>query len=327
MKNLFYGVALLMLPAIALATVVPDQEQTTVNLGTLGTGFSVGMPGAYQLAQTTKAGFDGFLTRIDLPMACEGGWLDIDITNVTADDVPGTRVLSHTELDALLFPLSDGYIWRTINLDSRVRMSAGDRFAIVLTNKSGRCGIGMGSSVDLYPDGRSVWRYEFTPPGVWMSTGGLADPIDAAFRTYLDVPNLSEAKCSVSGFHRTPIPAFTPLCACVQDAGLRELRCALFDPEMLLVRRMPFPVRAGQTFTVSWMLMPLVPLKGQLQVQDSFDGVTGPLTFIGEQVPVGQSLTLQYNAFAAKSGKLKAGTDLGGIEDGHLQTTIEILPP
>jgi hypothetical protein len=185
----------------------------------------------------------------------------------------------------------------------------------------------MGWALDLYPDGRSVWRYEFTPPGVWMSTGGLADPIDAAFRTFVDVPNLSESKCVVSGFHQFPFPAFTPLCECVQDAGLREFRCGLFAPEMLLVRRVPFPPRAGQPFTVRWTLIPLVPLKGLVEVQDSFEGMTSPLVFIGEQVPVGESLTLQYNAIAPKSGKLKVGTDVSGVQDGHLQTTVEVLPP
>jgi len=53
----------------------------------------------------------------------------------------------------------------------------------------------------------------------------------------------------------------------------------------------------------------------------------------GEPIPFvatsgfAESLTLQYNAIAPKSGKLKVGTDVSGVQDGHLQTTVEVLPP
>ena len=320
MKKLTFVLALLLVTAAAHAAIVPDQQQTYVDLGTLGTGFGVGQPGGYQLAQTTKASFEGFLVRVELPMACDGGWLAIDITNVTADDVPGATVYSHTEVDAASFPIVDGYIWRSIDLRSRVRFAAGDRFAIVLTNKSGRCGVGMGSSVDLYSDGRSVWRYEFTPPGIWMATGGLADPIDAAFRTYLEVPNLRESACSAIGFEGHAS------CECVHDAMRHESRCALLTPEMLLVRRMPFPIRSGAFYIVRWTLVPLVALKGALNVSDSLDQAT-PLVFIGEQVPLGETLTLETNAFAAATGKLKVTTDVTGIANGRMQTTTEVFPP
>lgn len=59
-----------------------------------------------------------------------------------------------------------------------------------------------------------------------------------------------------SCFPGLPIRADVPVCRCLRDATLRELRCGVFHPDFYLVRRTPLPIPPGQPFEVNWTLVP-----------------------------------------------------------------------
>lgn len=332
-KTMVVAAVTAVLALAAQADLVLDQQQTTVTLGILGEGWFVGPSGEsdYQLAQTVTAGIGGRLSRVEFPIECEGGTLVVEVTDVVASDEPGTTVLSRTEVEASLFPPGAGFPFRAIDLATAPRISAGVHFAIVLSNPTGRCGVGMGTSLDLYPRGRSVFRYR--PDGFWQTTGGFSDPIDSAFRTWVETGSGvagggSSALCTIHGFGGLPVPVSSPVCKCLRDPGLREFRCGLFHPSMFLFRRIPEPIRAGEPFPVKWTLVALAPLKGAVELTDvfpaGFDGPKSALTFFVDQLPVGGSITLEYKATAPKSGgKYKVDTIL---DDGRMQTMLEVIP-
>jgi len=329
----------------AQARLVLDQQQTTLNLGTSGEGLVVGGDYGYQLGQTVTAGIDGRLARVEIAAVCESGTVTIEIRDVAPGDPPGTwqpgtTVLTQGTADASMFPPSGGFVFRPIDLDHPVRMSAGDQYAIVVKNETGQCGVAMGPSIDNYAGGRSVFRYRFLPPDTWIETGGLADPVDMAFKTWVEVgppPGAGFQLCTVGGFGPLPIPAFTPLCRCVQDASLREARCGLFHPSFFLYRTIPSPIERGATFEVKWTLVPLESFDGIVTVDDvlppGFQGTKSPLVFFGSQVPAGQSLTLSYEAVAGqKGGKFKVESnvtfapdiDKPQVQEGAMKTVIEV---
>jgi hypothetical protein len=344
-EKVLAAVTALLMVSTGYAALVVDQEQTWIDVGSSGEGFLVGSASEYQLAQIVTAGLNGRLTRIEIPVVCESGTLIIEIRNVVEGTPPGTpgllipgpTLLTRGAVDASEVPPSGGFVFRPVDLDRAVRMSAGERFAIVLKNETGRCGVGMGSWMDLYPRGHSVWRYMGTASGVWLGTGGLSDPIDTAFRTFVETgpggpPGYK--MCTVTGFHHpVPIPSFAPLCRCVEDASLRETRCGFFHPSMFLYRTLPSPISPGQPFTVTWTFIPLSPVTGFVEVTDNlppgFAGMKSPLVFDGGQVPVGESLSLTYEAAAGtKRGMVETRVvlvpDQGDPEEGKLQTVINV---
>ena len=349
-KTILVAIFALLAATASRAALVLDQEQATIELGTSGEGFLVGGDPEYMLAQTVTAGVNGRLTRIEIPAVCESGTLVVEIRNVVAGAppgpvgilVPGSTVLTRGEADATEFPASGGFVFRPIDLDRSVRMAAGDQFAIVLKNETGRCGVGFASpGIDLYPRGDSFFRYVFTSADVWLQTASPWDPYDIAFRTFVETGSGRRAgfsQCVVTGFRPPlPIPSFTPVCRCVQDASLREARCGFFHPSVFLVRTLPSPLPASGPFEVRWTLFALKPLTGIVEVDDvlppGFRGSKSPLVFFGGQVPVGESLTLAYEAMAGpKSGRFKVDTNVAIVSDqekaekGQIRTVIEVAP-
>lgn len=347
MKRSFLMVVLALIPVCAsYGALVLDQEQPSINLGSSGEGFLVGSAQEYMLAQTVTAGIDGRLARVELPVVCESGALVVEIRNLVPGEspgvpgmpVPGTTILTRAEVPASEFPPSGGYVFHPIDFARTVPMSVGDTFAIVLRNDTGQCHVGMGLSVDLYARGESVWRYISVEPDVWLSTGGFTDPIDMAFKTYVETgPGRSTgfSPCVVTGFGPLPIPDFVPLCRCVQDPSTRETRCGFLHPSLFLYRTMPSPIRPNETFKVRWTLLAMAPLEGILEIDDvlpkGFQGSKSPLVFFGNQVPVGQSLTLSYEATAgAGPGQFKVEThvtispDQGEPRKADLHTRIDV---
>jgi hypothetical protein len=69
-------------------------------------------------------------------------------------------------------------------------------------------------------------------------------------------------------FPDLPISADVPVCRCLHDATLRELRCGVFHPDFRLVRRTPLPIPPGKPFTVSWTLEPVGDFSGAVVVDE-----------------------------------------------------------
>jgi len=82
-------------------------------------------------------------------------------------------------------------------------------------------------------------------------------------------PPPPRSDCYIPGVGGVPrVPHFVPLCRCLEDASLRELRCAFLHPDFLLERRVPWPLRAGESFGVDWSLTPFVAMSGPLAVEE-----------------------------------------------------------
>ena len=343
MKRSFVVLTISLLAASAAqAALVLDQEQARIRPGAGGAGWPVGGDVEYMLAQTVTVGVDGRLVQIEIPAICEGGVLVAEIRNVVAGaggEIPGTRVLSRGSVPARELPPEEGFVFRTVDLEPAAPMEAGDEFAIVLKNETGRCEIGMGGSSDDYPPGRSVFRDVRTSPGAWLFTGGLGEPDDMAFRTFVETGRRggSPSLCQVRGFGPVPIPGSVPVCHCIQDPVAREARCGFFHPSTFLVRTVPSPITAGQPFEVAWTILPLEPIEGVVEVDDvlppGFQEPQTPLVFFGAQLPVGESLTLTYQAVAGqRPGSFKIETDVAIVDEqqradeGTLRSVIEVAP-
>jgi hypothetical protein len=320
---------------IAEASVVVDQQAA------YGSGVPpivIGGPRQQIVAQTVTAGLTGSLTQVEIGVGCESGTLAIEIVDLEPGRgvVPGTVVRSRTTIDAALVPNPPEA--RTFTLDRAVTIAAGHRFAIVLRNETGSCGALKGPSGDSYPDGEGFFRSAAGPPDAWLQFLDFGTSGDLGFRTMVDVPagGGRSGPCVVNGF-ATPFPNFIPVCRCLEDQGLRDQRCALFGPSFFLFRNLPFPIRAGQPFTVKWTLVAFAPMKGVVELAEKLpagfqSSLTGPLVFFVDQLPAGKSITLEYKAVAgSKPGQFKVDTVVTfpgnqKSDDGRLQTVIEVAP-
>lgn len=125
--------------------------------------------------------------------------------------------------------------------------------------------------------------------------------------------------------------SFSPSPCCLQDEGLREFRCALFHPDFFLFRRTPWPLKPEEKYNVKWTLVPLSQLQGVLEVSEGL-GFKGPLTFFVDQLPPGESVTLEYQAEARKAGEYKVESTIVFTkagqkpETGKIRTVLEVGP-
>lgn len=65
-----------------------------------------------------------------------------------------------------------------------------------------------------------------------------------------------------------PVTEDAPVCHCLRDRVLRELRCGVLHPDFVLVRRTPLPIPPGQPFAVRWSFAPLGDFTGAVTVED-----------------------------------------------------------
>lgn len=280
------------------------------------------------VAQTVTAGLTGDLMRVELTIGCDGGALIIEIVNLAPrSSLPGTVVRSRTTIDAASIPNPPEV--RTFDLDRRPSMSDGDQFAIVLRNETGSCTAVKGPTAldgSSYPRGEGYFTSAGVTPVGWFQFLDFGDTGDLGFKTIVNVP-ADSPPCIVNGM-ATPFPGFLPVCRCISDEGLRDFRCALMHPEYFLFRNLPTPMRVNQKFKVKWTLVVYTPMEGVVEIFDQLPaGFIGspkaPLTFFVDQVPAGQSLTLEYDAVApSKPGRYKLET---GFDEGQMQTFIDVV--
>jgi hypothetical protein len=295
-----------------------------------------------KLAQIVTVGLAGPLVQIQLPVGCESGTLIVEIVELDGD-FPGTRILGGARVPAADLPLVLPAMFVPIDLDRGIRMSVGDRFAIVLRNETGHCGLATSTDGDTYSAGKGFWDARPSPPG-WRPLSDFASYFDHPFKTVVDVPGRPPDPgrrsnlCSVIGFGTTFLPDWAPVCRCLQDASLREGRCGLLHPSVYMFRRVPGPIAAGQPFKVRWTVMPLAPLTGVLTLREAlppgFQSPVNPLMFPVGQIPPGASLTLEYTAVAGKNmGDFDVNTQITLFpanqkpEDGMMKTIIEVGTP
>lgn len=332
---------ILVLAFAANAEIVLDQEQPLIEpahgLQALG-GIT-----EQKIAQTVTAGLSGRLVEVHVPAACGNGEVILEIHRLAADGTPIGPGLALELLRAGDFArTTDPPVFHRFVIDPAPRFEAGERFSIMLRDKTGECAMWPGPKGDSYPRGEG-WSINNTPPtDAWTRNSDRPYPFDDwPFKTFVDTtpepppppppppPPRSAGPCTVTGFGPIPfIPAWLPVCRCLQDAGLRETRCALFHPDFFLYRRVPLPIDPGKPYEVLWTLVPLGPIKGVVEVSEPL-GLKGPLTFFVDQVPRGESLTLGYDADPLQAGTVKVETTIlvtrPGLEPekGAIRTVIE----
>lgn len=322
--RLLVALALVSLTMTAAALPYVDQ-QSPYGTSTI----IVGNDGGHNriVAQTVTAGLTGDLMRVELAIGCDGGALIIEVVNLaSSSSLPGTVVRSRTTIDAASIPNPPEV--RTFDLDRWPSISDGDQFAIVLRNETGSCTALKGPTAldgSSYPGGEGYFRRDATPIA-WLQFLDFGDTGDLGFKTIVNVP-VSSPPCIVNGV-ATSFPGFLPICRCISDEGLSDFRCALLHPSYFLFRNLPTPLRVNEKFKVKWTLVVYASMKGVVEIDDQLPpGFIGspkaPLTFFVEQVPVGQSLTLEYDAVApAKPGRYKLET---GLDDGKMQTFVDVI--
>ena len=313
---------------VVLATSVSARPVTDQQTPYGESQIEVGGTFNYLVAQTVTAGVSGDLMRVELGIGCTGGELIVEIRDLwPGRPVPGTVVRSTTTIPAADIPNPPAV--HTFDLATRVTMNTGDQFAIVLRNDTGVCkAIKAPRSIDgtAYRGGQGWFQRASGPAESWFQFLDFGDTGDLGFKTIVNVA-ADSPPCIVNGF-ATPFPGFLPVCRCIEDEGLRDFRCALLNPSYFLFRNIPTPLRTNDKFQVKWTLVVYAPMKGVVEVNDAlpagFTGAPkGPLTFFVDQVPVGQSITLTYDAVApSKPGRYRLVT---GIGEGNMQTFVEVL--
>ena len=328
---------LLVLACTANADVVLDQEQPLIEPahGTRALGGAT----EQKLAQSVTAGISGRLVEVHVPVACGSGEVILEIFGVSDSGAPASPAVAREILPAAEFArLTDPPAFHRFVIDPAPRFAAGDRFMIALRDKSGACEMWLSPAGDTYPPGDG-WFVNNTPPTTdWTRNADTPELFeDFPFKTFVDTtsppaPPPSSPPCIVTGFGPIGfIPSWLPVCRCLQDQGLREFRCALFHPDFFLFRRIPWPLKPDEKYNVKWTLVPLGQLKGVLEVSEGL-GFKGPLTFFVDQLPPGQSMTLEYPAVAGKAGDYKVEstivfTKAGQAPDtGKIRTVLEVGP-
>jgi hypothetical protein len=182
--SLFVVLAVLLAAASAEAqSAVIDQIQSAIDrtAGSLG----IGGPNEQQLAQVVTVGVEGELTGVYLPIACSDGRLIIEIRDLDGD-APGTTVLRRRVFRASRIPPL-GFVHILFGLGRGLFFVPGDRFAIVLRNTTGSCGIAPGPEGDLYARGEGFFDARPNPPG-WVPFSETETRLDLPFMTVMALP-------------------------------------------------------------------------------------------------------------------------------------------
>ena len=163
------GAALLALSApAAIAADIVDQEQTM----TTTTPFAIGGDAEELLAQSFTLGMAGEMTHIRIPVACSSGELIVEIQRLGADGLPNGDVVTRARVPAADIPPPLGD-FVSIYFSPPVTVSPGEKYAIVLSNPTGECGMLSGPAGDSYPGGQFFYDARPDEPG-WI--GGKDRP-------------------------------------------------------------------------------------------------------------------------------------------------------
>lgn len=163
-----------------------DQMQPLID--TTAGALAIGGASQEKLAQTVTVGHDGRLRGVYLPIVCDSGRLIVEIRNVDSSGTPSSILLGRSS-----FPAGDiamiGPLFRYFNLDDDSDLSfvSGNRFAIVLRNPTGTCGIFRGPTGDSYTGGAGFFDALPNPPG-WIPFSATETGLDLPFVTRMKLP-------------------------------------------------------------------------------------------------------------------------------------------
>lgn len=340
------------MPMMASAARVVDQRQDAFDL--TFAPLEIGGPFDKRLAQTFTVGIEGVPIEVELPVQCDSGILIVEIFESDGGAPVTTGLWDRGLIEASSAPPVDPPEFRSIPLEelppppgSRFAPGSpsffarvGDRFVMVLSNPTGRCTMPRGVAVDPYTRGHGFFDERPLPRG-WLRLDGNIEPSDdLPFRTVMDA-DPPAPPCNLVGVGPvSTIPDFLPVCRCLEDESLAEQLCTLLHPSFFLIRRIPWPIPQGETFRVSWTLIPLSDLTGEIELKEALPkdlqaSLKKPLVFRADHVKPGGSMTLEYKAVAlmGKGGTLEVNTVISATSLGqkpdvqHIRSLIEVAPP
>jgi hypothetical protein len=162
-------------------TQILDQQQPVFDA--TANFYAIGGDSSQILAQTVVAGADGILTEVQLPIRCGSGRLIVEIRELSGSE-PAERRLRRRSVSARMLPPTDPQVFRSFLFGRSIRLSAGDAYAIVLSNPSGSCGIPSGPIGDSYLPGEAFFEAAPNLPG-WVPFSDTEERLDLPFRTFL----------------------------------------------------------------------------------------------------------------------------------------------
>jgi len=172
-------------------------------------------------------------------MATNGEYLFVG-TRTTSGSAQGADVIRTGDEDAWVLSNEPGF---------------GVRGNDVVTAMAGKHGHLYAGVLNL-SNGLEVWRLIGRP----VVIGPIPTPRPPGPRPGIRVQGCKTRSIIV------PIPSHVPLCRCIRDDGARELRCGLLNPDFFLIFRTPIPILQGKPFELSWTLIPLTKIPGDVYV-------------------------------------------------------------
>jgi hypothetical protein len=145
---------------------VLDQMQPIIDF-TVG-GLTIGGTSEQKLAQTVTAGVTGSMVGVFLPIACATGEVIVEIRALDGHE-PGDTVLRRRRVAANDVPPigPTGARFGSYRFLVPLSLSEGDRFAIVVQNATGSCGMFQGPVGDTYARGAGFFDARPNAPG-WV---------------------------------------------------------------------------------------------------------------------------------------------------------------
>jgi hypothetical protein len=153
-----------------------DQQQPTIDTSPGVGNLAIGGGSEQILAQVVTAGVSGLLGEVRFPVACAAGALVVEIQGVASGEPDGVVQASQT-VSAASLPsfFADPTGFRKIVFSSPASVTAGSKFAIVLKNVTGSCGLLQGPVGNPYVGGEAFFDSRPNAVGVWVLLGARHD--------------------------------------------------------------------------------------------------------------------------------------------------------
>ncbi|MEX2153662.1 MAG: hypothetical protein WD825_10010 [Gemmatimonadaceae bacterium] len=161
---------------VVITGAVVDQQQPTIDTSPGIGNLAIGGGSEQLLAQVVTAGVSGTLGEVRFPVACDAGALVVEIQGVTSGEPNGVVQASQTVPAASLPTFAaDPTGFRKIVFSAPASVTAGNKFAIVLKNLTGSCGLLQGPVGDPYLGGEGFFDSRPNQVGVWVLLGERHD--------------------------------------------------------------------------------------------------------------------------------------------------------
>ncbi len=173
---------LLTMTAPSQAAKIIDQLQPNIDSSAI---LAIGGSSEQKLAQTITISTTGTLKGIYLPISCADGRLSIAINDVVLGE-PGSLTLTNKQIrgNRVSNLISQ---FRYFGLPGNLQVNAGDRYAIVIENATGSCGISGSPLGDSYFAGGGFFDARPNPPG-WVPFEDTESRFDLPFLLRIKTP-------------------------------------------------------------------------------------------------------------------------------------------